>query len=39
MVYNTLGVKRCVRALGWDEEEWQTLNHSHGFAQTKQQVG
>jgi hypothetical protein len=38
LVCSTLGVEGRARVPGWDYEEWQALNHSHGSAQTKQQV-
>jgi hypothetical protein len=39
LVRNTLGVKGCVEALGWGIGRVTNINYSHGFAQTKQQVG
>jgi hypothetical protein len=39
LVRNTSGVKGRDGTMGWDYEEWQAINHSHGYAQTKQQVG
>jgi len=32
---NTLGVEGHAGTLGWDYEEWQALNHSHGPAQNQ----
>jgi hypothetical protein len=39
LVCNTLGVEGHARVAGWDYEEWQAINHSHGLAKTTQQVG
>jgi hypothetical protein len=35
---STLGLEGRVRASGWDLEEGQTFNHSHGSAQTKRRI-
>ncbi len=39
LAHNTSGVGGRAGALRWDWEEWQAVNHSLEFAQTKQQVG
>jgi len=36
---STLGVKGCVEVLGWGIGRVTSINHSHGYGQTKQQVG
>jgi hypothetical protein len=39
LVHSTSRVKEHVEASGWTRRTDKQLNHSHGSAQTKQQVG
>ncbi len=39
LAHSTLGVERHAGAPGWGLGRMTSINHSHGPAQTKQQVG
>jgi len=39
LVRRTLGVEKYGGAVGWGLGRMTSINHSHGRAQTKQQVG